>query len=341
MSVSEALQRLSGDARDATEEAGVPDWTSPMLATLTDDYFSDPDWVFERKLDGVRLLAFRDEADVRLLTRNREERGSTYPEVAEALEEEGGDRFVADGEVVAFEGDVTSFELLQDRMRIDDPEEARESDVSVSYYLFDLLHLGGRDLTDVPLRDRKRVLKAAFAFGDPIRFLPHRNEDGKAYLEEACSDGREGVIAKRASSGYVHDRSEDWLKFKCVNRQEFVVGGWTDPEGERIGLGALLLGYHEDGALSYAGKVGTGFDDERLRELSDALGNRERETSPFVDDAGPSGSDVHWATPELVAEVAFTEWTDDGKLRHPRFEGLRRDKDAEDVVRERPEESPA
>lgn len=226
-------------------------------------------------------------------------------------------------------------------MRIDDPEEARASEVSVSYYLFDLLHLDGRDLTDVPLRDRKRVLKAAFEFGDPIRFLTHRNEDGEAYLEEACSDGREGIIAKRASSGYVHDRSKDWLKFKCVNRQELVVGGWTEPEGERIGLGALLLGYHESGDLTCAGKVGTGFDEETLRELSDALEERERETSPFADDAGPSGSGVHWARPELVAEVAFTEWTDGGKLRHPRFEGLRGDKDAEDVVRERPEESPA
>lgn len=341
MSLPQPLQALSGEARDALREEDTPEWSAPMLATLTEDYFSDPDWIFERKLDGVRLLAFRDGGEVRLLTRNRKRWGSTYPEVVEALEGKGPERFVADGEVVAFEGDRTSFQRLQGRMRVDDPEEARESGVEVFFYLYDLLHLEGHDVTEVPLRDRKRVLQTAFDFDDPLRYLRHRNEEGEALLEEACEKGWEGLIAKRASSSYVHERSRDWLKFKCVARQELVIGGWTEPEGERIGFGALLVGYYEDGELRYAGKVGTGYDDETLRELPDRLESRERETPPFAEDDDLPSSDVRWATPDLVGEFAFTEWTEDGRLRHPRFEGIRRDKEAADVVRERPEASPA
>jgi bifunctional non-homologous end joining protein LigD len=306
-----------------------------MLATLTDERFDDPDWIYERKLDGVRILAFRRGDAVRLLTRNRQARGDTYPEIAGALASQPADDFIVDGEVVAFEGDVTSFERLQGRMRIDEPKRALESGIPVFYYLFDVLHLEGRDLTKLPLRDRKRLLRAAFDFADPLRLLPYRNEDGIAFLKEACEKKWEGIIAKRADGEYIHARSRDWLKFKCVNRQEFVIGGWTEPHGSRTGLGALLIGYHEREAIRYAGKVGTGFDVDTLRALADRLALIERETAPFESDGLPR-KEVHWVSPELVIEVEFTEWTRGGRLRHPRFVGLREDKDAADVSRERP-----
>jgi DNA ligase D-like protein (predicted ligase) len=308
-----------------------------MLATLTHDPFSDAGWIYERKLDGLRLLVFRRAGSVRLMTRNRKERSGTWPHVAEALASADGVDLVADGEVVTFAGGVTSFSRLQERMQIRDEHEARKMvrRVRAYLYLFDLLHLDGHDLTGLPLRTRKKLLRKAVAWRDPVRFTPHRNESGLAYLREACEKGWEGLIAKRADGAYVHGRSRSWLKFKCVNRQEFVVGGWTDPQGERVGLGALLVGYHEDGALRYAGKVGTGYDDATLRRLRDRLRDLKRENPAFADADELPGNGVHWAEPQLVCEVGFTEWTEDGKLRHPRFLGLREDKAPEDVVRER------
>ncbi|WP_371056557.1 non-homologous end-joining DNA ligase [Rhodosalinus sp. K401] len=332
--MSGPFDALSDTERDALRDAPHPDWTAPMLATLTDDRFSDPGWLYERKLDGERALAFRDGDRVRLLTRNRKDLGQTYPEIAEALGTATPEDFVADGEIVAFEGGVTSFSRLQARMQIKDAEAARQSDVRVFYYLFDLLHLDGQDLTALPLRARKSVLKRAFGFADPIRFTPHRVEEGEAFFREACDKGWEGVIAKRADAPYVRSRSRDWLKFKCANGQELVIGGFTEPEGSRKGFGALLVGYYEDGALRYAGKVGTGFDDAFLESFRQKLDGISRKTAPFDDP--PAGDDVTWLSPELVAEIGFTEWTSHGKLRHPRFLGLRDDKDPRDVTRERP-----
>ena len=330
----DSLAGLDGPQRAALERTGMPRWTEPMLATLTDERFSSEDWIYERKLDGERCLAFRDGHGVRIYSRNRTSLNATYPELVAALEAAGPERFIADGEIVAFDGSVTSFERLQQRIGIDDPDEARASGVPVFLYLFDLIYLDRYVLDEVPLRSRKAVLRRAFAFDDPVRFTPHRDADGEAYYEEACGKGWEGVIAKRADGPYRHARSRDWLKFKCVARQELVVGGFTDPQGERNGFGSILVGYYEEGELRYAGKVGTGFDDETLEQLHDAMQRRERKTSPFADDVDESG--VHWITPELVAQIGFTEWTSDGKLRHPRYLGLRDDKDADDVRRERP-----
>lgn len=327
---------LSDDARRNLRKAKHPVWVPPMLATLTDEPFSAEDWIYERKLDGVRCLAYRDGGRIRLLSRNERSQNDTYPELVDAIGAQEPRDFVVDGEIVAFERGVTSFSRLQQRMKITDPAKARRSGVAVYFYLFDLVHLDGRDTTRLPLRDRKSLLERVFRCEDPLRFSTHRNAEGEAYLEEACRKGWEGLIAKRAGSIYVHRRSRDWLKFKCVARQEFVVGGWTEPRGGRVGLGALLVGTYEDGELSYAGKVGTGYDDETLRELSERLSSLERKTSPFSDPDGISKKGVHWASPRLVAEVGFTEWTSDGKLRHPRFLGLRRDKDPRSVVRERP-----
>lgn len=336
--MASALEVLDDEARERVEEGEQPEWTEPMLATLTDERFSDPDWIFERKLDGVRLLVFRRDGSVRLLTRSRKDRSPTYPELADALEGAGPD-LVVDGEVVAFEGSVTSFSRLQSRIQVGEEAEARRRarSVPVKLYLFDILHLDGHDLTKLPLRLRKKVLRAAVDWDDPVRFTPHRNEDGEAYWREACDKGWEGIIAKDARSPYVHARSKRWLKFKCGNEQELVVGGFTEPQGERVGFGALLLGYRDGEDLCYAGKVGTGWDDETLQDLRDRMDGLERKTSPFDSGDPPSGDDaVHWITPKLVAQVGFTEWTDDGRLRHPRFLGLREDKDPSDVVRERP-----
>jgi DNA ligase D-like protein (predicted ligase) len=308
-----------------------------MLARLTHDHFSDPDWIYERKLDGERCLAFRKDKKVRLKSRNRKSLNHTYPDIAEAVLDSGSDDVILDSEVVAFSGGITSFQRLQQRMQIENPEEARESKVAVYYYVFDILHLEGRDTTGLPLRSRKSLLKLLLPSGDPLRFLPHRNSRGEAYLEEACRKGWEGLIAKKADSPYRHSRSGDWLKFKCVKRQELVIGGYTDPRGERKGLGALLVGYYREGDLYYAGKVGTGYDESTLERLSKRLRSLERKTSPFEDSRG-GAKGVHWVTPELVGEFGFTEWTSGGKLRHPRFLGLRRDKDPREVIREEPGE---
>lgn len=312
----------------------MPDWTAPMLATLTDERFSSPDWLYERKLDGERCLVFRDADGARLLSRNQKELNNTYPELVTPLENACDRRFIADGEIVAFDGNLTSFSRLQQRIGITDPEQARATDVAVILYLFDLLYLDHWNLDELSLRRRKALLRSELVFDDPLRFTAHRNEDGEAFFAEACRKGWEGLIAKRADAPYHHGRSRDWLKFKCVNQQELVIVGFTDPRGSRHGFGALLLGYYEDDELRYAGKVGTGFDDQTLTELHARLARRERRSSPLAE--GPDEPSIHWVTLELVAEVGFTEWTTEGRLRHPRFLGLRDDKPATDVHRERP-----
>lgn len=307
-------------------------WHAPCLATLTDQRFSDHDWVFERKLDGVRIIAGGDGGRPQLWTRNGKLADAAYPEIVDALAGQGADRFVCDGEVVAFDGNRTSFARLQRRIHLTDPREARRTGVAVHFYAFDLLAFGGVDLTRLPLTTRKRLLRECFDFADPLRLSQHRTGDGEQFLDQACARGWEGLIAKRADRPYRAGRSRDWLKLKCVADQEFVVGGYTEPRGSRIGFGALLVGYYQDGRLRYAGKVGTGYDDRTLRDLRGRLDRLPRDGSPFADEIAERGA--HWVDPELVAEVGFTEWTADGKLRHPRFSGLRADKPASEVVRE-------
>jgi bifunctional non-homologous end joining protein LigD len=305
----------------------------PMTAVLVDRPFSDPDWLFERKLDGIRCGVLRRAGGARLVSRSGESLDAAYPELVEALAD-GGPEVVADGEIVAFNRGATSFARLQGRMQIRDPERARHSGIRVFLYLFDLLELGSRDLRPRPLRERKRELRRALSFRGPIRYTPHRVGAGEDYFRHACERGWEGVIAKRADSPYVATRSRDWRKIKCSRAQELVIGGWTPPKGARHRLGALLVGHWDGDELRYAGKVGTGFDRTTLERLSDELERRERSSSPFAADRLPAGA--RWAEPELVAEIAFTEWTRDGRLRHPRFLGLRWDKPARDVVREEP-----
>jgi bifunctional non-homologous end joining protein LigD len=308
---------------------------TPMLATLTDDRFDDPGWIYERKFDGIRCIAVHEgDGSVALLSRNQQLMTATYPEVADAV---GAQRvpMVLDGEVVAFAGRQTSFERLQQRSGIHSEAEARASAVRVTYCVFDLLQLDGADLRDRPLRERKRLLRDNVVWGGALRWTVHRNGVGIATYEAACRRGDEGVIAKRADGPYVAGRSKDWLKFKCVHGQEFVVAGFTDPAGSRTGFGALLLGYYNGADLVYAGRVGTGFDTARLTSLRAQLDALAADKSPF---ARPPASEkgAHWVRPEIVAQIGFAEWTRDGLLRQARFQGLRTDKAASDVVRERP-----
>lgn len=234
--------------------------------------------------------------------------------------------------LVAFDGPRTSFATLQQRMQLTETERIEATGVRVYYYLFDLLSCAGDDVTSLPLRERKRLLSKAFAFTDPLRESTHRNADGQEYFHYACAQGWEGLIAKRAGSTYRGGHSGDWLKFKCVADQEFVVGGFTEPQGSRSGFGALLVGYYQGSRLRYAGKVGTGYDQRTLSRLRAGLDEMDQRSSPFTDQVRERNA--HWVRPDLVVQVGFSEWTGDGKLRHPRYTGVREDKKAADVVRE-------
>ncbi len=316
--------------KESLSEEKQPDFVEPMLATLTKDYFDDPDWIYERKMDGERCLATKNGSQVDLFSRNEEPLNETYPEILKTLSNLEGD-FIVDGEIVAFVDEVSSFSKLQERMH---KEKDEDTEIDVYYYLFDILYLDEYNTTDLELKHRKQLLKNALDFSDPLRYLTHRTGNGLDYHEEACEKGWEGIIAKDGKSKYKHTRSKKWLKFKCRNQQEFIIGGYTDPEGDRKHFGALLLGYYEDEELVYAGKVGTGFSDKDLKNIGEKLENLEWDESPYDDSV--DDSDVHWVKPELVCEVKFTEWTDESKLRHPAFLGLRRDKDPEKVVKETP-----
>ena len=321
---------LSSAARLQLVPAAPPAWVQPMLATLTEKRFSDPAWIFERKLDGERCLAFRRGNEVRLFSRNRQVLNDQYPEIAAALAAQSGADLVVDGEVVAFSGGETDFSRLQRRLEVSDA--ARHAGVAVFYYLFDIPYLDGFDLSAVPLRERKRLLRASVSFGGPLRYTPHRNTAGEAYYEHACRSAWEGVMAKLADGPYIHKRSSDWLKFKCQQGQELVIGGFTEPRHSREGFGALLLGYYRGDDFVYAGKVGTGFDQRTLQRLRRRLDALEIDRPAFT--AGDPPKSAHWVRPRVVGEVRFSQWTRDGRLRHPSFLGVREDKKARDVVRE-------
>ncbi len=305
-----------------------------MAAKLIDARFSREDWIYERKLDGERVIAYCKSGKVTLYSRNTKKLNKICPEIVEILEDQPLGNFIVDGEVVAFEGYVTSFARLQNRVKISSVKEAGKSNVAVYYYIFDILHIDGYDFSKVPQLQRKRILKKALNWGKPIRYTAHRRKKGEKYYKEACKKGWEGVIAKDGSARYVHSRSSKWLKFKCVNGRELVIGGYTDPRGSRIGFGALLVGYYRNGKLKYAGKVGTGFDDELLERLSKRMKKISRRKSPFDDTV--KEKNAHWVEPKLVGEFGFTEWTSGGKLRHRRFKGLRQDKDPKKVYWEKP-----
>jgi bifunctional non-homologous end joining protein LigD len=307
-----------------------------MLASVGAGAFSDPGWLFELKYDGVRVLASRAGGDVALHGRAGQVFTPRYPEIVTALRALPLDRFVLDGEVVALdERGRPSFQRLQNRMHLTRPAdvERARSTVPVSAVFFDALALDGRDLRRLPLAERKACLVLVVPARGVIRYGDHVVGRGEDFYAAASEQRVEGIVAKRADSRYTGDRTRDWLKIKCQLRQEFVIGGWTDPQGARGWFGALHLGVHESDGLVYAGKVGTGFDEKTLRRVWDRLQPLARATSPF--DAGtPGGRGHHWVEPTLVCEVRFTEWTEEGGIRHPAFLGLRDDKEPRAVRRE-------
>lgn len=312
-------------------------WVEPMLATLVEPKALPNGWLYEPKLDGVRCLAFVRAGRARLYSRNRKALNGAYPEIVEALEPLVRGDAVLDGEIVAIDPErgISSFSLLQRRIGLRDADRARRTGVAVEFWLFDCLVRDGKDLRGSPLTERQRALRSVLKPKGAIRITPAFDGEFEALFETACRSGSEGLIGKRASSRYVSGRSGDWVKLKCVNAQEFVIGGWTEPRGSREVLGALLVGYYDrDGDLQYAGKVGTGYDRFMLRTLAPALARRARRTSPFAAASSPREPGVHWVSPTLVAQVGYSEWTHDDRLRHPRFLGLRDDKDPKLVTRD-------
>ena len=286
-----------------TPATNMPDWLEPMAATLTEDRFIGNDWLFERKFDGIRLLAYKRGADVQLYSRNR--LPQNLPALARAIASLPVDEVILDGEVTW--------------------------DGRSGYHVFDILWLNGRAVTALPLEDRRALLQG-LPFEPPMRRV--ELVDDEAPWERARREGWEGVVAKRRGSPYEHRRSKHWLKMKCEASQEFVVGGFTDPQGARVGLGALLIGYYDGSDLVFAGKLGTGFDTKMLLDLRRRLDAIELPKSPFTIAKGLPRLRAHWVHPEIVVQVAFIEWTAHGKLRHPRLLGVRFDKDAHDVTRE-------
>jgi DNA ligase D-like protein (predicted ligase) len=281
-----------------------------MAATLTKERFSGPEWVFERKLDGIRLLAFKGETGVRLLSRNKLLRNDSYPELVAAIAALSARDAIFDGEATGM---------------------WEERNVAVGYHLFDVLWLDGTDVTSQPL-DARRLLLSKLSLQAPL-YLVERLDDARPW-ERACSDGWEGVIAKRRDSVYEHRRSRAWLKMKCDASQELVVGGFTEPRGQRVGIGALLVGYFEADDFVFAGKVGTGLDTKLLLDLRTRLDALELAEPPFTKGTGLPRVGMHWVRPEIVIEVAFMQWTGHGKLRHPRLVRLRDDKPARAVTRD-------
>jgi bifunctional non-homologous end joining protein LigD len=303
------------------------------LATRADRHVFGPGWIYERKLDGERCLATKTDGSVALHSRTGRDITGSFPAVVDALESQDTPGFVIDGEAVVFDGDQTSFAAIQPLFQVTDAARARATGIEVTYYVFDVLAIDDNDTRRLPLVQRKELLADLLDYRDPIRFSEHRADAGSDYLAEACSHGWEGLIAKRSKASYPSGRSSDWIKLKCERGQEFVVGGYSDPQGSRSGFGALLLGYFDGDDFVYAGKVGTGFDRATLLQLFGRLERLSRQTSPFVR-GGPPLKGVHWVRPVLIVQVAFSEWTGAGQLRHPRYLGLRRDKEPADVVRE-------
>jgi bifunctional non-homologous end joining protein LigD len=317
--------------------AAQPKEFGPQLATLTNQVPEGDGWLHELKFDGYRILAHIEGArKVRLISRNGKDWTARFRVVADAISDLPLKAGLLDGEVVALDnGGVSNFQRLQNSLKTG-------NDASLVYYVFDAPYLDGYDLTNVPLLQRKEVLARVVHSAHPkndgrVRYSDHIEGHGAHVLQRACQSGMEGIIAKRAEGVYHQFRTPDWLKIKCTKQQEFVIGGYTKPEGSRIGFGALLLGYYANGELIYAGRVGTGFTQQSLKQLAAELKKRTLVESPFTNP--PTGAErrgVTWVKPELVGEVEFTEWTSDGRLRHPSFCGLREDKPAKAVIRENP-----
>ncbi|MCW5891001.1 MAG: non-homologous end-joining DNA ligase [bacterium] len=315
--------------------AALPAAITPQLATLVAAPPAGDDWLHESKYDGYRILCRVARGRVTLASRNGKDWTERFPAVARAAAALPVAAALLDGEVAVVGADGrTSFGALQN---------AAAGGGTLVYFVFDLLHRDGIDLTGVPLEARKQALRALIGGGrtGTLRYSEHVVGGGEAAFRAACRARLEGIVSKRRDAPYVGGRTRTWLKVKCAHGQELVVGGFTDPEGSRAGIGALLLGVHDaDGRLRYAGKVGTGFMQAAALALRERLDGLRAPASPFLE-RPPGATHAHWVRPLLVVEVGFTEWTSDGRLRHPTFRGLREDKPATAIGRERAPPPPA
>ncbi|TAH35545.1 MAG: DNA ligase D [Planctomycetota bacterium] len=328
---SRKSSRKEAPRPEGARRGPLPAFVEPELATLVRDPPSGDDWLHEIKLDGYRMLGRVHGGRARLLTRNAKDWTRRFPQLAEAAAALPVDEALLDGEIVALdENGISSFQALQNALSAGRPDH-------LVYFVFDLLHHDGYDLRAARLRERKAVLAGLLPdSGNAIRYSGEVEGRGEAVFREACLRALEGIVSKHKDAPYRSGRGQDWRKVKCLARQEFVIGGYTEPRGARAGLGALLLGVHDDGRLRFAGRVGTGFSAASLAELHRRLRRLEQSRPAFAEPPrGAAARGVHWVKPRLVAEVAFSNWTRDGRLRQPVFEGLREDKEPDEIRRER------
>ena len=308
----------------------MPAVIHPMLATLVDDPFSNPEWIFETKWDGFRSICFVKNGQSRFVSRNQIDMTPQYPELAGVAKQIEAKEAILDGEIVALDKDgMPRFQLLQPRVGRKSGIEALRGHGHIVYYVFDLLYVDGRDLMPCPLVERKEVLQKILRPANFIKLSDHIEGDGKAFFKEIEKFHLEGMIAKRAASPYVQKRNKDWLKVKTIQRSEAVIGGYTEPRGSRSNFGALVVGLYRGKDLHYVAHVGGGFNQRSLAEIYKLMQLLKTKASPFVD-APKTNEPVQWIKPKLVGEVKFSEWTADYRLRHPVFVGLREDKQPED-----------
>jgi bifunctional non-homologous end joining protein LigD len=322
------LQKIPG-----ARKAAMPEFIPPQLATLEDKPPSGGQWLHELKFDGYRMLCHLNRGAVRFWSRNKKDWTHKFPYLGESVKEFPASSAILDGEVVAVDSKGrASFQKLQQAMKT--------GDAGFVFHVFDLIYLDGFNLTRTPLHVRKSVLEALFESvptKSPLRYSDHVEGNGAKFFKQACSYGIEGIVSKLADSVYESTRTRTWVKVKCIKRQEFVIAGFTLSDKDFPGFGALILGVYDKGKLIYAGRAGTGFTIKQRLELRKTLDGLVRSSSPFAEKPkDPRLKRAVWVVPKLVGEVAFTEWTDDGSVRHPSFQGLREDKKAKDVVREEP-----
>lgn len=331
-----ALRPLQPETLDKLVADKFPGWKEPMLASPEDKPAERANWIYEPKLDGQRAIIYRKGGQVQLLSRNKLIITEQYPELAAALREHGIGDFVADAEIVSFDEGRPSFEQMQKRMHVQKPGNQLIEETPVFMYLFDVTYYEGYDTTRLSQLERKELLRGLVDYKDPLRYMDFQEGGGLALFQESCARGHEGVIAKDSSAPYQRGRSKSWLKWKCVRQQELVVGGYTEPQGGMRGFGALLVGYYPPGSdkLQFAGGVGTGYSDEAIRDIRRRLDALASDENPFLPDELLPLEGVRWVRPQLVAQVGYGEWTKLNKVRHPRFLGLRSDKDPRQVTRE-------
>jgi bifunctional non-homologous end joining protein LigD len=314
-------------------KAPMPEFLPPQLATLVDKPPPGDEWLHELKFDGYRMVCFLSRGKARFLSRNGKDWSEKFPNLLEALKKFPAVTAILDGEIVILDkAGRSSFQKLQQAMK--------SSSSPFTFEIFDLVYLDGFNLTRTPLRERKAVLEQLLEAGKqkgPLRYSDHVEGNGPQFFKQACEHGLEGIVSKLADSPYESTRSKNWLKTKCLKRQEFVIAGYTPSKKGFPGFGSLILGVYDKGKLVYCGRVGTGFSIKQRLELQKKLDRISQPAMPFpVKPKDPGLRDAHWAKPQLVAEVEFTEWTADGSIRHPSFQGLREDKKPTEIVREEP-----